>query len=305
MIRILKKIVFLLTTAFLVFALSKAIIRTLPGDPIDQILAETGSTVSAQDIRKELGLDRSYVGSLKDQVAHALRGDFGISLVQRRPIAPLLKERSIRSIVLAISAFSLGIPFSFFLALFATLPNRFRKVVDRIISLHSAFLAAMPTAWFAPILAWLFVVKLGWFNLGGSLALPAVTLAVSLSGFWARAFRELISDEIKRDHFRAAQARGTPSLQLIIKHAFLPALGPLSSYFGTQLGSLFAGAVVTETLFDWPGLGSLFVDSLFKRDYPLIEATLFFSSIFILSGNLLGDFLHRLLQPKLREQENA
>lgn len=305
MIGALKRITLMIVMAFLVFVLSKALIRSLPGDPVEQLVAESGTSIPAEELRKELGLDLSFTASLGNQIRSALKGDLGKSLIQRREIGPLLKERTKHSILLAFTAFAFGIPFSFLLAMFATIPSRLQRIVDSYIQFHSAFLAATPTAWFAPILAWLLVVQLHWFDLGGSIALPATTLAISLTGFWARAFRELLSDEIRKDHFRSAQARGASTFTLLTKHAFMPAAGPLASYFGTQLGSLFAGAVVTETLFDWPGLGSLFVESLFKRDYPLIEATLFFTSIFILSGNALGDFLHRLLQPKLRDHENV
>jgi len=207
-----------------------------------------------------------------------------------------------RSVLLAAIALVTGIAIALGLAVLASLPHGGQAFFERAQSSHSAWVASLPTAWIGPVFAYFFGVKLQLFPLGGSVWLPALTLGYCISGFWTRAFRETIRHELARDHARAARARGLPEAKVILKYGLYPAAGPLIAYLGTQAGALLAGAVVTETIFDWPGLGSLLVESIFKRDYPLIEATIFLSSAFILLGNWAGDLAQTLVNPRLRDE---
>ena len=150
------------------------------------------------------------------------------------------------------------------------------------------------------MLGYLLAVHFRIFSLSGGLGLPALTLAIALSGFWLRAFSETLEREMRSDAVRTARAKGVSEIRTIWKHAFFPSAGPFIAYLGSQTGNLFAGAVITETIFDRPGLGSLLVESIFKRDYPLIESVLILTSAFILIGNLAGDFFQELAHPKLR-----
>ena len=164
-------------------------------------------------------------------------------------------------------------------------------------------LAAAPAAWIAPIFSLVLCVKLRIFPVTGSLALSSLVLGVALSGFWVRAFSRVIETEMRSEHYRSAEARGLPLVTLILKYALYPAAGSLVAFLGTQAGSLAAGAVIIETVFDWKGLGSLLVESILKRDYPLMEMTIFLTSMLIFFGNALGDGLQILMNPKLREKE--
>lgn len=297
--------VWLVLLLFVVFAATKSLVRAIPGDPIDAILAETGTSIPRETLEKELKLDLPFWKAITLQTRDAISGDFGQSITQKRAIGPILGERLKNSSLLALIALSTGLLIALVLAILSTLPFRAQNTFDRIQKFHSAWVAALPTAWIGPIFAFVFGVQLQLFALGGNVWLPALTLGYCVSGFWTRAFRETLRKELHRDHARAARARGVGELRLLLKYGLYPAAGPLFSYLGTQTGGLLAGAVITETIFDWPGLGALLVESIFKRDYPLIEATIFLSSALILLGNWLGDVAQLGVNPRLREKGSA
>lgn len=284
-----------------IFLTAKALIRSLPGDPVDVILAETGSNLDPAILRHDLGLDRGYWSATASQLSALVSHfDWGKSISQKTAIGPILLERTISSLELALVALGLALAFSFSFSFFANLPHRHARSFRLAVRGTSAMGIALPTAWIGPILALVFSVKFRLFALTGGLALPAITLAIGLSGFWLRAFSETLEQELKSDVVRTARAKGLTELVVAWKHAFAPASGPLAAFLGSQTGSLFAGAVITETIFDRQGLGSLLVEAIFKRDYPLIESVLILSSAFILFGNFAGDLLQVAIQPRLR-----
>lgn len=293
------------TLLLLIFLIAKGVLRILPGDPVDAILAETGSNLDPEVLRRDLGLDRPYLSAVFFQLKELLfAGEWGTSIVMKRPVGPLIAERIGASAILAGGALFIAIAFSFAFALLANLPHRGARFWGEGLKGYSALAVALPTTWIGPLLGFGFAVKLGWFDLTGGFALPAITLALALSGFWVRAFDITLRREFRGDVVRTARAKGLDELRILVKHAFFPASGPLAAFFGSQTGSLFAGAVITETLFDRPGLGSLLVEAIFKRDYPVIESVLIVSSAWILLGNFVGDLLQIGVQPRLRYSEN-
>jgi peptide/nickel transport system permease protein len=284
-----------------IFLVAKGLVRTLPGDPVDAILAETGANLDPEMLRRDLGLDRPFWSATASQLSSLIvRFDWGDSISLKRPIGPLLLERAGKSVVLAAAALSVTLLFSFAFAFLANLPRRGTPAIRAGLRATSAIGVALPTAWIGPVLALFFAVKWKLFALSGGLALPTLTLALGLSGFWLRAFSETLEHELRSDVVRTARAKGLSESAVAWKHAFLPAAGPLVAFLGSQTGALFAGTVITETIFDRPGLGSLLVEAIFKRDYPLIESLLLVSSTFILLGNLAGDLLQIAVHPRLR-----
>jgi len=303
-IRGLKRLAAILLLLFLIFGVTKGVLRFLPGDPVDVILAETGANIDPEVLRHSLGLDRPFFPATLQQIsALLLHFDWGTSVSLKTPIGPLLLERFRSSAMLAVCSLVSTLTLSFLFAFFAHLPSPFQSILRKAVKLFSAVSVALPTAWIGPLLGLLLAVKLKIFTLTGGIALPVVTLTLALSGFWVRAIFETLDRELRSDVARTARAKGQSEWLVVWKHAFLPAAGPLLAYLGSQTGALFAGAVITETLFDRPGLGSLFVESIFKRDYPLIESVLMVSAASILIGNLVGDFLQEAVQPRLRMRE--
>jgi ABC-type dipeptide/oligopeptide/nickel transport system permease component len=296
--RRLSTIVLLLLGIFLV---AKGLVRALPGDPVDAILAETGANLDPETLRRDLGLDRPYWSATASQLSSLLlRFDWGDSISMKRPIGPLLLERTEKSALLGAAALFTTLLFSFASAFFANLPHRARPALRSGLRAISAIGIALPTAWIGPLLALFLAVKWKLFVLSGGFALPVLTLSLGLSGFWLRAFSETLERELRSDVVRTARAKGAPESAVAWKHAFLPAAGSLLAFLGSQTGALFAGTVITETIFDRPGLGSLLVEAIFKRDYPLIESLLLVSSTLILVGNLAGDLLQIAVHPRLR-----
>ncbi len=286
----------------IVFASARAMIRWLPGDPLETLMAESGTTASREVLRSELGLNRPYGEALFQDLKNGFHGDFGHSLFTRQPLAPELAKRFKKTMLLAFTALGLGLFFSLGLGLLAartlydsTLVTR---AANQICTLHGALAAAMPTPWLGPILIDLFAVKIKIFPLGDALALPSLTLALGLSGFWSRLIRERVRESLKFGSAQGARARGIPEWKVMIKYGLAPVSGSLLAYLGTQIGALLGGAFLVEVIFDWPGMGSLLVDSVLRRDYPVVEMTVFLGAAVSLAGTALGDWAQTWIESK-------
>ncbi|MBY0471158.1 ABC transporter permease [bacterium] len=287
-----------LLLCLVVFVGSRALIRFLPGNPIDTIIAETGTSLSADALEKELGLDRPFLTATLEDAGNALRGDLGTSIHTKLPITPVLLERVKNSAILTLTALFFGALFSLTIGLLAArVPNGFWH---RFSSVYGALLSALPTSWIGPMILWVLGVKLGWFPVSHHLALPAFTLALAMTGIWSRLIRERVRDTLFLEAAQAARARGLSEFRILLKYGLAPVSGALLAYLGTQIGTLLGGAFITEVIFDWPGMGALLVDSILKRDYPLIEASVFAAAVFSLFGSWLGDWIQSRVDPRLR-----
>lgn len=287
-----------LAILLLIFAGTRALVRALPGDPLETLIAESGTALPVETVRAELGLDRPFLPALVSDLERLGRGDLGRSLLSKQPVAPLLASRFARTLRLAFAALALGIGASLAIGLPAA--ARPGSAIDRFCSFHGSLMAALPTPWIGPMLMIVFAVWLPVFPVGGGIALPALTLALGISGLWSRLVRERVRETLARGAAVGARARGVPESRVIIKYGLAPAAGALLAFLGTQIGSLLAGAFVTEVLFDWRGMGSMLVDAVLKRDYPVIEAGVFVTAAASLGGALLGDWAQRAFDPRQR-----
>jgi ABC-type dipeptide/oligopeptide/nickel transport system permease component len=283
----------------LIFAGSRALIRALPGDPLSTLMAESGTTLPVEVLREELGLDRPFFLALGQDLSRALHGDLGISLLSREPIAPLLAERFFNTLELTFIALLLALGLSLVLGLSAA--SRPGHWIDSFCTGYGALTAALPTPWIGPVLLLAFAVWVPIFPVGGHVALPALTLALALSGLWARLIRERVREVLQHGAAPGARARGIAEWKVTLKYGLAPAAGALVAYLGTQVGALLAGAFVTEVLFDWHGMGSLVVDAVLKRDYPMVESGVFVAASAAFLGTLAGDWLQSALDPRVRE----
>jgi peptide/nickel transport system permease protein len=284
----------------LVFAASRAMIRALPGDPLDTLLAETGTSIPREELAAELRLDRPFLAALAEDARGALRGDFGRSVFTREPVGPRIASGLGRTALLAGASLVLGLAAAVLLGLAAaTGPStRIGRLSDAFCTLHGAVAAALPTPWIGPLLAYALAVQLPLFPIGGHLALPAITLAFAFSGLWARLIRERVRETLALGAAPGARARGVPEWKVALKYGLAPASGALAAYLGTQVGALFAGAFITEAVFDWPGMGTLLVDAVLQRDYPVVEAGVFVTAAAALVGTALGDWAQERLDPR-------
>lgn len=287
----------------LVFTLSRALVRFLPGDPITTLLAETGSNLTAEALSHELGLDRPFFPALVQDLKKAVHLDLGRSLISREPIAPVLWRRFKNTLTLAAIAFALTAVASLTLGLLAAEPSLgvVARVADRTCTLLGAITSALPTPWIGPIFAYLFAFYWPIFPLGNHWALPALVLALNLTGLWSRLIRERVREVLLYGAARAARARGLSEGRVLIKYGLVPAAGALVAFLGTQFGALLTGAFITEIIFDWPGMGSFFIDAVLKRDYPTLEACVLFGATASLAGTWAGDFARWMIDPRGRE----
>lgn len=292
----------LILLILVIFAATRALVRALPGDPLETLIAESGTALPVETVRHELGLDRPFLPALAQDVRELLHGQMGLSLMSKKPVAPVLGARTLATLQLVLLAATLSLLVSVPLGTYAAARPSGR--LDKFCSLWGALAAALPTPWIGPLLLVTFTVWIPLFPVGGHLVLPALALSFSVSGLWSRLVRERVREVLQNGSAPGARARGIPEWRVLLKFAFVPGAGALSAYLGTQLGSLFVGAFIIEIIFDWKGLGSLLVDAVLKRDYPVIEAATFVSASATLLGTFAGDCLQRWIDPRVRERNS-
>jgi ABC-type dipeptide/oligopeptide/nickel transport system permease component len=288
----------LLGVATLVFSL----IHLIPGDPVEVMLGTGAGSADVEGLRSQLGLDRP----LLDQYAAFLRGllkaDLGMSLRYRDPVASLLAERYPATLALALTSLLLALVLSLPAGVASALRPGGR--IDRLATLFSALALSLPSFWLGPILILLFAIRLDWLPVSGmdspvAVVLPAVTLALSLAALLTRLVRAALAAEIGALYVRSARSRGLPGTRAVIRHALRNALPPVLTVAGLQLGSLLTGAILTETIFAWPGLGRLLIQAIAHRDYPLVQGCVLLIAATYITVNLAVDLLHGLLDPRV------
>ncbi|WP_075221445.1 ABC transporter permease [Acuticoccus yangtzensis] len=308
-----------LVVVFTVMVLAFLMFRFL-GDPLLAILGANSTGIQRDVLRAELGLDRSLVIQFADYVWRTVQGDFGLSYRLGTPVARVLAERAPATIELAatgmILALAVGIPAGIYAALHR---GRFGSHLALAVSLVGI---SMPSFFMGLILIWIFSVKLGWLSsfgrgtvtdLGGvwttglltasglkALIMPAITLSVFQIAMIMRLVRAEMLEVMRMDYIRFAQARGLSSRSVYVNHALRNTLVPVITVAGLQLGSVIAFAVITEQVFQWPGLGLLFLQSVAAADVPLLAAYLILISVFFVLINLAVDLAYYAIDPRLR-----
>lgn len=281
---------------FAVFTTTRALIRLLPGDPIDAIIAETGNLSNSDALRADLGLDRPFIPALMIDTRRALHGDFGKSLLSREAVGPLLLTRFCNSLKLALAAFFISLPLSIVLGVKAA--SHPGGLIDRCCSVFGALSSAIPTLCLGPMLMIVLSIWIPVFQASGDLFLPALTLSTGYTGIWARLIRVRVRETLKHGSANSARARGLPEWKVLLKYGFAPASSALVAYLGTQFGSLLAGSFVCEWIFNWHGMGMLFVQAVQRRDYPIVEGAAFVASSACLLGTWMGDWFEGWIDPR-------
>lgn len=277
----------------------------LAGDPALLLLPIEASDEDIARLRSALGLDQPLIVQYLKFLANAVQGDFGVSLRQSAPALDLVLERIPATLELALTSFVLGILLAFFIGLGMRLTTNSR--IRQGIMWVALTRQAIPVFSFGLLLILVFSVWLRWLpSLGrGSiqhLILPALTLATYELALYLRLFNASLATEQKTDYVRTAYAKGQGRTQVILRHMLPNALLPLVTIAGINLGLLLGGTVVTETVFSWPGVGRLIVQSVSQRDYPVIIAGVFIISLIFVLVNLLVDILYGFLDPRVRLQ---
>ncbi len=306
--RILRRLFLLPLLAFGAATAVFVLVHAVPGDPAAARLGEGASPADLETLRASMFLDRPPAEQYARFVGNLLRGDLGRSWHSGRPSAELIVERLPATALLAGAALLLALVTSFPAALVAASFPGGR--IDRAVRTVSSGVAALPSYAVGPVLILSFAVGLGWFPASGrrepgAWFLPALTLAIPMAAQLVRILRASLDDELAQPYLRAARARGIGPARLIGKHALANVLLPVSTVIGLQLGSLLTGALVTETLFSWPGIGRLLVEAIRRRDQPLVVATVFVFALVYLFVNLLVDLFQLAADPRARQGESS
>jgi peptide/nickel transport system permease protein len=292
-----------LLTLLLVSGLVFLLIHLIPGDPVDVMLGESARAADREALRAQLGLDRPLWQQLVNFYAGLAQGDMGTSLHQGRPVVTLLAERLPATLELAIAALALALLASLPLGVVAA--RRVGRWPDRTASGLALLGLSIPNFWLGPLLILVFSIGLGLTPVSGrdaplSLLLPALTLGLSLAALNTRMVRGSLLEVLGQPYVRTARAKGLGEGRAVWRHALPNAALPVLTLLGLQLGHLLAGAVITETVFSWPGIGSLLIDAIRQRDYPVVQGcVLFISSAYVLV-NALTDLAYGWIDPRTR-----
>ncbi|HEY9209830.1 MAG TPA: nickel ABC transporter permease [Methylotenera sp.] len=291
------------TVIFGVLLLTFLLIHLVPGDPVEVMLGESASSADRDALRTELGLNQPLLQQFGTYLNKLVHGDFGHSIHTKASIAELLKTRYPATLKLALLALLIGLFIGIPLGIYSALKaGRWQDILVTVVSVR---LSAMPAFWLGPVLMLIFAVWLGWLPVSGmesgaSIILPAATLGFGLSAILTRMTRTSLLEVLSDDYIRTARAKGLSERVVILRHALRAALLPIITIVGLQMGSLLAGAVITETIFSWDGIGRLLVESIEKRDYPVTQACVLIVALSYVVVNLLTDLLYQLADPRVR-----
>jgi peptide/nickel transport system permease protein len=302
--RLLIRVLYTLPVLWLVVSVVFLLIHLVPGDPISQMLGEGAPAADLAATRHAYGLDvplgKQYVNYWKG----VLHGDLGPSLRFNQSVSSLILHRYPYTLQLTVAALLVGILIS--------IPAGVRSAQhrgrwdDKLLSVVSLFGLSFPNFALGPILILFFAIELGWLPVSGSgtlahLALPAVTMGSALAAILTRMVRTSMLEELGQDYIRTARAKGLPERTVVYRHALRNAMLPVLTVLGLQFGALLAGAIVTEKIFSWPGIGRLTIDAIGNRDYFLVQGCILAIGLTYVLVNLLTDVLYSVANPRIRQ----
>lgn len=301
---ILKRLLLLLPVLWLVVSLIFLLIHLVPGDPVEQMLGEGASVADIAALRHAYGLDVPLGTQYVRYWNGVLHGNLGHSIRLNMPVTHLVLSRYPYTLQLAIPAILLSILLSFPAGI-ASARHR-GKWQDQWLSVTSLFGVSFPTFTLGPILILVFGIALGWLPVSGvgswrNLILPTVTMGSALAAILTRMVRTSMLEELGQDYIRTARANGLSERAVVYRHALPNAMIPLLTVIGLQFGTLLAGAIVTETIFSWPGLGRLIITAISSRDYPLVQGCILAIGLTYVLVNLITDVLYMLINPRIRQ----
>jgi peptide/nickel transport system permease protein len=297
--RLLLTVPVLVGVATLVFLL----IHLVPGDPVQIMLGESASPADVSELRTRLGMDRPLYVQYVTFMEGAAVGNLGTSFRTNQPVAQLIAERIPATFELAAMAMVMAIGIALPLGILAAVGAG--TAIDYAATTLALLGISLPNFWLGPLLAIVFSIELGWLPVSGrgtlaNMVLPAITLAAPLAAILARTTRASVIEELSEPYVLAARARGASRTRVVVKHAFRNSLIPIATVLGLQIGSVLTGAVITETIFAWPGVGRLLVQSINSRDYPAVQGCILLIAVTYVGMNLLIDVVYGRLDPRIR-----
>jgi len=303
---VLRRLVALLPVLLGVTLVVFAMLWLAPGDPLLALVGESAQGMSKsalEELRKAHGLDRGPLVQYVSYLGDLVRGDLGTSVRSGQPVSQEVLSRFPATLLLAGSAMLVAIALGLSLGVLAAVYRR--TVVDHLAVLVALLGVSVPVFWSGLLLMLLFALDLGWLPASGygswkHLVLPAVAVGFSSAAFIARITRASMIETLRQDYVRTATAKGLGLSAVRIRHALRNALLPVVTVVGLQFGGLLGGAVLTETVFAWPGIGRMLVDAIGARDLPLVQGSVLFIAVIFIVMNLLVDVSYAVLNPKVR-----
>jgi peptide/nickel transport system permease protein len=300
---LLRRLALTIPVVWIVVTLVFGLIHLVPGDPVAQMLGEGAPQIEIDRLRHDLGLDRPLWEQYTTYVFGLLRGDLGTSFRNQQPVVQSIAARYPATIELAIAAIIVSLLFAVPAGVIGAV--RRGTLVDRVIGVVTLFGVSLPNFALGPLLILLFSIALGLLPVSGRggvlhLILPAFTLGGALAAITTRMVRASMLEEIQQDYVRTARAKGLPERVVLFRHALRNGLLPVITVLGLQAGALLAGAIITETVFAWPGLGRLTVQAINARDYPLLQGCILTISLSYVVINLLTDTIYSVVDPRIR-----
>jgi ABC-type dipeptide/oligopeptide/nickel transport system permease component len=298
------RVLYMLPVVWLVVSLVFLLIHLVPGDPIQQMLGEGAAAADIQAARHAYGLDAPLGTQYVRYWAGVLRGNLGLSIRFNQSVTSLIAQRYPYTLELTLAAL--------FVAIALALPAGVRSAQrrdrwdDRVLSVVSLFGLSFPNFALGPVLILFFAIELGWLPVSGSgsiahLILPAITMGGALAAILTRMVRTSMLEELGQDYIRTARAKGLPEHTVVYRHALRNAMIPIITVLGLQFGALLAGAIVTETIFSWPGIGRLTISAISNRDYYLVQGCILAIGLTYVAVNFLTDLLYSAVNPRIRQ----
>ena len=297
--RVLLTVPVLIGVATLVFSL----IHLVPGDPAQAMLGDGASPNDVAELRTTLGLDQPLSAQYLTFMRRAVTGDLGVSFRTGQPVTTMIAERIPATAELAIAAMIVAIVIAIPLGVIAAVWRG--TAIDYGAMTFALAGVSVPNFWLGPMLAIVFAVELGWLPVSGrggvaNLVLPAISLGLALAAILARMTRASLLDELGELYVRAARARGVSRAASITSHALRNSMVPLLTIIALQFGAVLTGAVITETIFAWPGIGRLLIQSIGFRDYPMVQGCILLIAVTYVTVNLITDLMYGVLDPRIR-----
>ncbi|PLR79834.1 peptide ABC transporter permease [Bacillus canaveralius] len=297
--RTLSMIVTLFGVSFLVFMM----MHLIPGDPVTYILGDFATEESIAELKTSLGLDQPMIIQFIDYIKNVFQGDLGTSYVTGLTVVEEITARFPITFQLAVYSLLIGSVVGILMGILAAVKQN--TIVDQLAMVISLIGISAPGFWIALFLIWIFSYQLNIFPISGyegfqSLILPSITLGLGSAGNIARMTRSSMLEVIKQDFMRTAQAKGLALIPMILQHALQNAMIPVITLIGLQFGFLLAGAVVIETVFALPGLGSFSVEAISKRDLPTVQGLVLFMAFLFIITNLIVDLVYSIVDPRIK-----
>lgn len=279
------------------------LIHLIPGDPVDIMLGDYAMPADKEELRRNLGLDRPLIIQYGEYVSGVVTGDLGESIHSKRQVLDEILERIPASAELMVGAMVVALLIAFPFGILSALKPY--GILDSSSMLASFIGVAMPNFWLGPLLILLFSIQLDWLPInerGGleHLILPSITLGTAMAAMLSRMIRSSLLEVLGEDYVQNARAKGLKEWQVILKHALRNALIPVITIIGLQIGVLLSGAIITEAIFDWPGMGSLLLDGIYNRNYPVVQGCILVIATIYTVVNLLTDIAYAWVDPRVR-----